>query len=133
MILVDTCVWIDFFKNRETPEVKFLENLSVTLSDEICLNHIIYFEVLRGIRSDRMHRRVKNIFGRLEFYDHLQQNFDQLIAIYRDCQKKGVTLTKLGDWLILKSVLDHRLSLLTSDRDFQNLNKVHHFSLIIAS
>lgn len=131
MILVDTCVWIDLFKGIQTPQVQFLEEQSLTLSKEICLNHIIYFEVLRGIRSDKQRSRVKIIFQNLKFFDHHNNNFDQLIVIYQKCQKQGFTLSKLGDWLIFKSVLDHSLELLTSDQDFFKLNQIHPFALVI--
>ena len=36
---------------------------------------------------------------------------------------------KLGDWLIVKTVLDHRLTLLTTDKDFSRLQAVIPFSL----
>lgn len=130
MILVDSCVWIDLFKGKSTFQVLFLENLSLTLSQEICINHIIYFEVLRGIVSNKEQRRVKKIFDRLEFFDHKNKDFDELITVYKKCQQKGFTLTKLGDWLIYKSVIDHSLELLTSDKDFKKLSKIQPFPIV---
>lgn len=130
MILVDSCVWIDLLKGKSTPQVEYIQNISLTLSHEICINNIIFFEVLRGIRSDKERRKVKNIFNKFEFYNHLDKGFEELVEIYRLCQKKGFTLSKLGDWLIFKSVMDHSLELLTSDDDFKKLNKIYPFPLI---
>lgn len=130
MILVDSCVWIDLFRGDLSPQVKFLKNLSLTLSHEVCLSHIIFFEVLRGIRSDRERRRAKNIFLKFKFFDYLNKDFEKLTEIYMICQKKGFLLPKLGDWLILKTSLDHSLELLTSDKDFKNLNEIYSFPLV---
>ena len=33
----------------------------------------------------------------------------------------GLILQKLGDWLIVQTVLDHGLELLTSDKDFSKI------------
>lgn len=131
MILVDSCVWIDLFRGDLSPQVRFLKNLSLTLSQEICLSHVIFFEVLRGIRSNREHRRIKNFFLKLKFQDYLNQDFEKLTEIYLYCQKKGFLLPKLGDWLILKTTLDHSLELLTSDKDFKKLNEIYSFPLVV--
>ncbi len=130
MILVDSSVWIDLFKNKHTPQVDFLENLQKNLSHEICISHIIYFEVLRGIPLELERKRVQKLFKNFIFRDYSNGNFDTLTSIYRLCQQKGFALSRLGDWLIFKTVLDHSLELLTSDKDFYQLNKIYPFSLV---
>lgn len=130
MILVDSCVWIDALQDKKTPEVLFLKHITTSLAADTCLSHIVYFEVLRGISSDRERKKVKNILCELQFLDYVQSDFDELISIYRFCQSKGLTLSKLGDWLIFKTVLDHNVELLTSDKDFHRLNAVYPFKLV---
>lgn len=130
MILVDSSVWIDLFKNKHTAQVSFLENIQKTLSHEICISHIIYFEVLRGIASELERKRVERLFENLIFRDYHNENFNTTISIYRLCQQRGFTLSRLGDWLILKTVLDHSLEFLTTDNDFYKLHSVYPFRLI---
>jgi len=131
MILVDSCVWIDLLKGRRTQAVYRLEEIQRDGSPEICISSVVYFEVLRGIASDLERKKVQRAFDLLERRDHLHAGFDRLIALSLAAERKGISVKKLGDWLILKTVLDHSLSLLTSDRDFFHLQKAITFELVL--
>ncbi len=129
MILVDSCVWIDLLRGKKTAAVVRLRQIQQEQSPEICINSIIFFEVLRGISSDFERRKVQMAFELLESREPLYENFQGLVELDIFAQKKGIRINKLGDWLILKTVLDHGLSLLTSDHDFFRLKKVFSFPL----
>ena len=129
MLLVDSCVWIDLLKGHETPAVRRLKEVQSNRSPEICINGIIYFEVLRGIASDIDRKRVQQQFDLLERRDFLPSGFHHLVAQALEAQREGSTLKKLGDWLIVKTVVDHSLILLTSDKDFRRLQQYVSFAL----
>lgn len=129
MILVDSCVWIDLLKGKKTAAVRRLEEIQQKRTPEICINSIVYFEVLRGISSDFERKNVQRSFDLLERRDHFHAGFDHLVSLSLVAQRKGLFLPKLGDWLILKTVLDHSLNLLTSDSDFVRLQKVIPFAI----
>lgn len=123
MVLIDSCVWIDLLKKRLTPAVQKLLKIQKDQTPEICISSIVYFEVLRGIRSDLERKKVQHAFDLLERRDYLNKGFDRLTILYRAAERKGHVVTKLGDWLIIKTVLDHSLTLLTSDKDFLRLQE----------
>ncbi len=129
MILVDSCVWIDLLKGKGTPAVRRLQEIQHDQTPEVCMSSIIYFEVLRGIASDLERRSVQRAFDHLEFRDYLTSGFDRLVALSREADRRGIPLKKLGDWLILKTVLDHSLTLLTLDQDFFRMQKIVPFPL----
>jgi predicted nucleic acid-binding protein len=129
MILVDSCVWIDLFKGRKTLAVQRLEEIRECLTPEICVSSIIYFEVLRGISSDIDRKKIQRAFDLLEIKDYFNKGFGNLVELVISVERKGFRLKKLGDWLILKTVLDHSLTLLTSDEDFYHLQKVVSFPI----
>lgn len=129
MILVDSCVWIDLLRGKITPSVCVLQKIREEQTTEICINSIVYFEVLRGITSDLVRRKTQRIFDSLERREYLHAGFDRLISLSLDAEKHGVFVKKLGDWLILKTILDHSLTLLTSDGDFKRLSQVIPFLL----
>ncbi|MBI2346558.1 MAG: PIN domain-containing protein [Deltaproteobacteria bacterium] len=124
MILVDSCVWIDWLRDRQTSAVSYLQELRRSHRAEVCISGIIYFEVLRGIASDTERCRVRRFLDLLERRDYLATGFEQLVEHAVAAEHRGLHLKKLGDWLILKTVLDHTLTLLTSDRDFHRLRKL---------
>lgn len=130
MILVDSCVWIDLLRGKASPQTRFLESLAVSSQSEICLNRVIYFEVLRGIISDLERRQVRKHFDGLVMIDEKSGGFDALVELSLLCRRQGLNLPRLGDWLILKTVLDHDLELLTSDRDFYAIRRIRSFGLV---
>lgn len=129
MLLVDSCVWIDLLKGRTTPAVQRLRAIQHHQHPEICISGIVFFEVLRGIASDLERKRVQQMFDLLERRDYVPTDMDSLVACVLVAQRRGVTLKKLGDWLLLKTILDHSLTLLTSDRDFYHLQQVIPFAI----
>lgn len=131
MILVDSCVWIDLLRGKITPAARRLKEIQKARTPEICISSIIYFEVLRGISFDLERRKIQTFLDRLEKRDCLAEGFSRLVDFSIAAQRRGCTISKLGDWLILKTLLDHSLTLLTSDRDFYRLQHFIPFPLAV--
>ncbi len=118
MILVDTCVWIDFLRSRVTPQVQFLHQVQDSPSYEICISGVIYFELLRGIPDKRERMQVQQQLEVLERKDILPGSFEKMLEYDLLCRGRGITLPGVADWLIAQTAIDHNLELLTSDKDF---------------
>ena len=123
MILVDSCIWIDLLKKKKTKHTLFLESLAHKLVEEVCISHVIYFEVLRGIPSDLERKKLSKSFEQMAFMNYKNEGFDDWITFYRQGARNGVNLPRLGDWMIAKTAVDHDLELLTSDQDFTAIAK----------
>ena len=121
MILVDTCVWIDYFRDKRTPATDLLREFEGQADADICISSIIYFEILRGISNPRRRRFVAEALNRLERRDCPFSSVETMIRYDLLCRRHGVNLPKLGDWLIIQTALDHHLELLSSDRDFARI------------
>ena len=61
MILVDTTVWVDFFRGVDSPEVAELQK-QIELSNDVCICGVILTEVLQGIRDEKSYATAKAIF-----------------------------------------------------------------------
>jgi predicted nucleic acid-binding protein len=129
VILVDSCVWIDLLKNKNTAPVFFLKEQLSRPDCGLGISHIIQFEVLRGISDNCERMSVQELLGGFAFFDFSNEGFEDLAKTYQHCRKNGFTLPKLGDWLIFKTIRDHHLTLLTSDRDFYQLQQIVAFDL----
>ena len=57
MILVDTSVWIDYFKGVETQESNLLD--IALINDEVAIGDLILLEILQGFRSDTDYETAK--------------------------------------------------------------------------
>lgn len=117
MILVDSSVWIDYFRSADTPQVELLDSLLGR--SPIAVGDLIAAEVLQGARSEREYRRVK---AALEAFDHIDlASYDLAIKAsenLRTLRAKGVTVRKTIDTLIASRCIADNLTLLHADRDF---------------
>jgi len=118
-ILVDSSVWVDFFKDRETAAVAAME--AATLADrEIVTADLVIMEVLQGFRLSRDVRTAEAMFGRLTC--HLvggEQRARLAAENYRTLRGAGVTPRSPIDVLIATCCLEEGLELLADDRDFR--------------
>ena len=117
MILVDTTVWIDFFRGNSGVHVKVLENL-IKNDEEICVCGLILAEVLQGIKLDQDFFRTKNFFEALIYLPMSKDTFFQSSRLYRSLRKKGATIRKPIDCMIAAVAIEYNLPLLHNDRDF---------------
>ena len=129
MILVDSSVWIDYFRNSDTPEVARLDSL---LGNEpLAIGDLILTEVLQGFASERVFRRAQALLSSLE----LVVIGGEKVAIqaaqnFRTLRSLGVTVRKTIDTLIATRCIMDGHPLLFSDRDFDPF--VEHLGLMSA-
>lgn len=122
MILVDTTVWIDFFKGVDTRQVGVLET-SIQNNTTICICGVIVTEILQGIRDEKNFERTK---GYLQPFFELTMDYPVFIKaaqIYRTLRKKGVTIRKPIDCMIAAVSLEYDVPLLHQDKDFDLIEK----------
>ena len=121
MIVVDTSVWIDFFRDRSTPAVATLV-AAVEQGDDVAITDVIFTEILQGVRSDRQLRTVER---RLDAFDVLRletlDDFRRAAMIYRTARRRGLTIRRTSDCLIASVCIREAIPLLHTDADFDRL------------
>lgn len=117
MILVDSSVWIDFFRGTPSPQT---DRLDALLGNEpLLIGDLILVEVLQGFTADRDFDRARRLLGLLDLITigghdiavEAARNFRILRAL-------GVTVRKTIDTLIATRCIASGITLLHSDRDF---------------
>ena len=117
MILVDSSVWIDYFRGTPTPEAEKLDLLLGT--EPIATGDLILTEVLQGFVSDRDFNQAKKLLTSLLIVDLAGQDIAiQAARNFRVLRALGITVRKTIDTVIATRCIESRLSLLYSDRDF---------------
>lgn len=117
MILVDSSVWIDYFRGTPTPETEKLD--SVLGSEPMATGDLILTEVLQGFASDRDFNQARKLLTSLVVIE--LAGVDIAIQAARDFRKlrqRGVTVRKAIDIVIATRCIASGCSLLYSDRDF---------------
>lgn len=117
MILVDSSVWIDYFRGTATPQVEKLDSLLG--SEPIATGDLILTEVLQGFVSDRDFNQARKLMTSLVIVDLVGQDIAiQAARNFRALRSLGVTVRKTIDTVIATRCIDSGLLLLYSDRDF---------------
>lgn len=126
MYLVDTTVWIDYFRQQDNAAVQFFKKL---LEQEIPygISGVIYQEILQGASSDKDFKRLQEYLSTQNFY-HLQDpilSFSAAAKLYMDCRSKGITIRSTIDCLIAQVAIENNLILLHNDKDYVRIKSVH--------
>lgn len=117
MILVDSSVWIDFFRGTISPETDLLDSLLG--SEPVAAGDLILTEVLQGFASDRDFNRARKLFASLLIVDLGGTDIAvQAARNFRALREKGITTRKTIDTIIATHCIARGLPLLYSDRDF---------------
>lgn len=115
--IVDTTVWIDFFRNLKTEQTDLLE--LIVRRGEAALGDVILSELLQGIDSDRDFRSLKRHLSNFPIYPMIgRRNAIQSAVNYRKLRDKGFTIRKTVDCWIATFCIERGFPLLHNDRDF---------------
>ena len=117
MILVDSSVWIDYFRGTQTPQTEKLDGL---LSNEpIAVGDLILTEVLQGFGSERDFNEAKRLLTSLLVVELGGRDIAiQAARNFRILRAQGVTIRKTIDTVIATRCIESGFTLLHSDRDF---------------
>jgi predicted nucleic acid-binding protein len=117
LILVDSSVWIDYFRSAETPQAALLDSLLGR--SPLAVGDLIVAEVLQGVRDEREFKWVKQT---LQAFDRIDLvGYDIAVKAsqnYRTLRAMGITVRKTIDTLIATRCIEDKLTLLHADRDF---------------
>lgn len=129
MILIDSSVWIDYLRGRDTPQVGRL--IDAATAGAVAIGDLMLVEVLQGLPTDRAFAAAARVFAA---FDKVRIS-DERVAIeaarnYRTLRAKGVMIRKTIDNLIATRCILDGIPLLFSDRDFEPF--VKHLGLVDA-
>ena len=117
MILVDSSVWIDYFRGTATPQTERLDRLLG--SEPLSIGDLILTEVLQGFTSDRDFNQAKKLLTSLVMVELGGRDIAiQAAKNYRKLRDMGITARKTIDTVIATRCIAGGYTLLHSDRDF---------------
>lgn len=122
MILVDSSVWIDYFRGAITPQTEKLDGLLE--HEPLAIGDLILAEVLQGFRAERdFNQAVKMLTSLIVVELGGQDIAIQAAKNFRILRSRGVTVRKTIDTTIATRCIESGYDLLHSDRDFDPFAK----------
>jgi predicted nucleic acid-binding protein len=123
MVIVDTTVWIDYFRGIENAETVWLGRQLER--QRLALTDLILCEVLQGIRDPTQFVLARGQL--LRFFVFINGGAELAVAAarnYRHLREHGYTVRKTIDCLIATFCLQEGHELLHRDRDFDPFESI---------
>lgn len=117
MILVDSSVWIDYFKGTISPHTEKLDSLLGI--EPLAIGDLILTEVLQGFAAERDFNEARKMLTSLMVVELGGQEIAiQAARNFRALRNLGVTIRKTIDTVIATRCIESGYALLHNDRDF---------------
>lgn len=122
-VLVDTSVWIEYFRDTGVPGTAFLQK-SADSDGAFRTCGPVIMEVLAGARNDDDLATMTSILSRGHGILTQPEHFDGAASLYRACRAQGITVRSMIDCLIATIAMDEDVEVLHHDRDFGAIAQV---------
>ncbi len=122
MILVDSSVWIDYFRGTVTPQTEKLDSLLG--QQPLAIGDLILTEVLQGFDDERDFNVARKMLTSLRVVELGGKEIAiQAAKNFRALRRLGVTVRKTIDTVIATRCIEDGYDLLHADRDFDPFAK----------
>jgi predicted nucleic acid-binding protein len=117
LILVDSSVWLDYFKGTVTPQTEKLDSL---LGHEpMAIGDLILTQVLQGLAGETGFNQARKMLTSLDVVELGGPEIAvQAAKNFRTLRHLGVTVRKTIDTVIATRCIESGYDLLHNDRDF---------------
>ena len=117
-ILVDTSVWVDYFRGgRKSTDLDTLIDENIVVTNDIILAELLpYLKVKKQVDVVNLLQEINRV--------SMQINWGELIAFQVSCLRAGVNGVGLPDLMIAQNAKANRCKVYTLDKHFFGLHRV---------
>ncbi len=123
MVLVDSSVWIEYFKGLESA----LPLNDLIDSNNICINDLILAELLPSI-NHKKEDRLKELLLTITKI-HIEINWNQIVYMQTLNLRNGINNVGIADLIIVQNTMDNDIELFSLDKHFQLMSELHGLKL----
>ena len=123
-ILIDTSVWIEYFRNQAPAFVGYVAEIVKT--SEICVPRIVLAELMQGAKSEKELVVIAEFLEAFSIIDQTDQTWIKAGRLSHELRKKGKNVN-LTDCYIAVIAQENSCAVLTLDQHFKDIR--HHTRL----
>ena len=121
-VLVDTSVWLEFFRIKGSPYGEALDRL---LEEErVCTTNLIKAEIIPGARTPKQFRELKDYFGALPLVREPFSLWDDIIETQFRLKRRGINGISISDLIIAVVATANGKTIFSKDSDFKLIQRV---------
>jgi len=122
MILIDTSVWIEIFRDKTGNIVKALQK--IIGAKNYVLSRFNQLELLQGARDQKEWELLADYLSTQYYLEASQDTWPEAARIYFELRRKGFTINSPVDCCIAQIALEHGAFLLHRDKDFEKISRI---------
>lgn len=120
-ILVDTSVWLEFFRVQDSPYGEALDQL---LEEErVCTSDLIKAEIIPGARTPKQFRELKEYFDALPLAREPASLWEEIIDVQFRLKRRGINGISIPDLIIAVVASANDKVVFTKDSDFRLIQR----------
>lgn len=120
-ILVDTSVWLEFFKVEASPYAQTLDQ--ILEEGRACTTNLIKAEIIPGARTPRQFRELKEYFDALPLATEPASLWEEIMDVQFRLKRKGVNGISIPDLMIAVVANANGKVVFTKDSDFRLIQR----------
>lgn len=118
MVIVDTSVWIEYFRDPDSVHGDAVERL--INSGEVAIVGVVHAELLQGARTEQEARDLEYDLAAFAFLETKQDTWRRAGRLLFELRRRGVTLP-VTDAIIAAAALQAKHEVYTLDEHFQRV------------
>ncbi|MGH8224175.1 MAG: type II toxin-antitoxin system VapC family toxin [Woeseiaceae bacterium] len=123
-MFVDTSVWSLAFRRDAPPDLPEVQELQRSLDvGTVYCTGLVLQELLQGFSKPKAHKQIVAHFAALPLLVPDRDDYIHAAGIRNSCRRKGIQAGTI-DALLAQLCVRHDLTMLTTDKDFQNIGLV---------
>jgi len=126
-VLIDTSVWIDYFKNKNLSLSRRVDDILSTA--DVYVPRIVIAELIQGAKSDKEISVIEEFIGAFNIIDQQQDTWIRAGKLSNSLKKKGISVN-LTDCYIALIASENYCRIFTLDEHFKNIKKILSIDLI---
>ena len=119
-ILIDTSVWIEYFRNQSTALVGLVAEAA--RSREICVPRVVMAELMQGAKSEREIAVIEQFMDAFTVIDQTEQTWLKAGRLSHELKRKGKNMS-LTDCYIAVLALENKCAVFTLDKHFKDISR----------
>ena len=114
-VLIDTSIWIDYFKGQDKNILEKVKDLVVSLRAVLC--GVVLSELLSGIRETRDRETLKGIVDAIDYIEVSKSTWVQAGETFSKLRQRGLTIP-LSDLVVSSLARENDYELWSCDSHF---------------